>query len=266
MSKKERLTGHAEEETTLVSQIYHENSKLYPCNLPLFSKINFFNNSLEGRDLVERAGKVYPCAFRTDLPEPKDIDMSIAEAIFDRKSSSRFNGHQLTLEEAATLLKYGNGTTHFAKEKGLYRRAIPSGGALYPTEVYLLPLDMPELEVGAYHYEPRKHRLAKFEERASEPTLAKACTTDLALPTASAAIVITACFERQQVKYEERAYRFSLLECGHLCQNILLMAAALGLGALPVGGFMDDFVNDYLQLDGTTESAIYVILVGGIKE
>jgi SagB-type dehydrogenase family enzyme len=75
-------------------------------------------------------------------------------------------------------------------------------------------------------------------------------------------LVITACFERQQIKYKERAYRFAVLEIGHLAQNILLTAAALGLAALPIGGFVDREINGYLAVDGLSEAALYVILIG----
>jgi SagB-type dehydrogenase family enzyme len=82
--------------------------------------------------------------------------------------------------------------------------------------------------------------------------------------TASVALAISACFERQRIKYGERTYRFALLEAGHLAQNLLLVGTALGLGTLPVGGFLDDEVNDYLRLDGRREAVLYLILMGSL--
>ncbi|MDQ4131332.1 MAG: nitroreductase family protein, partial [Actinomycetota bacterium] len=67
------------------------------------------------------------------------------------------------------------------------------------------------------------------------------------------------------VKYGERAYRFTLLECGHLAQNLLLVGGALGLGTLPVGGFLDDDLNTYLGLDGRRESVLYLVLMGSLR-
>ena len=37
-------------------------------------------------------------------------------------------------------------------------------------------------------------------------------------------------------------------EAGHSSQNLLLMATALGLGAVPIGGFEDDEVSEALDL------------------
>ena len=49
-------------------------------------------------------------------------------------------------------------------------------------------------------------------------------------------------------KYGERAGQFTLNEAGHSSQNLLLMATALGLGAVPIGGFEDDEVSEALDL------------------
>jgi SagB-type dehydrogenase family enzyme len=180
-----------------------------------------------------------------------------------RGSVRRFTGDPIALADLSALLKYGNGFVYGTLD-GRRRRAIPSGGALYPAEVYVLPLEC-DLLPGAYHYDPHSHELARFAETAAEPVIAGACATGMALATASVAIVVSGCFERQRIKYGERAYRFTLLECGHLMQNLLLLAAGLGLGALPVGGFIDDQINNYLGLDGCDEAAVYLLLLGAIE-
>lgn len=66
-------------------------------------------------------------------------------------------------------------------------------------------------------------------------------------------------------KYKERGYRFVLLDAGHIGQNLYLMATALDLSVVSIGGFFDDDVNDLLRLDGVNESALYVIAVGQKK-
>jgi SagB-type dehydrogenase family enzyme len=83
---------------------------------------------------------------------------------------------------------------------------------------------------------------------------------------ASLTIFITALFERTVFKYGERGYRFILLEAGHVAQNINLVAAALGLGCLNIGGFFDREIDDFLSLDGITHSTIYMIAIGKRRE
>ncbi len=60
----------------------------------------------------------------------------------------------------------------------------------------------------------------------------------------------------------ERGCRFALLEAGHIAQNILLATTALDLGAVAVGGFIDDEVNEILDIDGVDEFSIYLIAIG----
>ena len=50
-------------------------------------------------------------------------------------------------------------------------------------------------------------------------------------------------------------------EAGHSFQNLLPMAAALGLGAVPIGGFEDDEVSEALGLP-IGEAPYYLVPVG----
>jgi SagB-type dehydrogenase family enzyme len=248
---------------TLVSELYHENSKQSRSDLGFYRRIDFFNQSELGFRLAQRAAKQYVCGYRLTLPEPAPPrSVSVPEAIERRLTTRRFDGGPVDLVQIATLLKYGNGVLDKTRHETLVRRAIPSAGGLYPTEVYVLPLDVPEMVPGAYHYDVLKHELVRFDDRPAEPILGSAVRSDGELETASVVFGISACFERQSVKYGERAYRFTLLECGHLAHNLLLVATALGLGTLPIGGFLDSAIDSYLGLDGRRESLLYLIFMG----
>ena len=79
---------------------------------------------------------------------------------------------------------------------------------------------------------------------------------------AGALVILTARFERGEARYGERAYRFALSETGHVAQNILLVAEALDLGAVPLGGFCEDELGRHLGLDSRRESPLYVVMLG----
>jgi SagB-type dehydrogenase family enzyme len=82
-----------------------------------------------------------------------------------------------------------------------------------------------------------------------------------AILEAPAVFVITAVYERTAQKYGDRAERYVKLEAGHACQNILLQAVALDLGAVPIGAFYDDQVQAALSLPPDHEP-LYLIPVG----
>ena len=48
------------------------------------------------------------------------------------------------------------------------RRMVPSGGALYPLELYVLALDLEEVEQSVLHYHPFRHRLETLGPLARE--------------------------------------------------------------------------------------------------
>jgi SagB-type dehydrogenase family enzyme len=79
---------------------------------------------------------------------------------------------------------------------------------------------------------------------------------------ASFVVVIAGIIGRTQRKYGERGYRYVLMEAGHLAQNLLLAATALGYAAFTTGGFFDENLNALLRLDGVEETVLYCAFVG----
>ena len=72
---------------------------------------------------------------------------------------------------------------------------------------------------------------------------------------ASVVLVITAIFQRTRWKYQDRAYRYILLDAGHLGENLYLTATSLGLGPCGIGAFLDDEINRLIrgpQISGPT--------------
>ena len=67
------------------------------------------------------------------------------------------------------------------------------------------------------------------------------------------------------IKYGLRSYPYSLIESGHMGQNIQLTATELDIGSCPVSGFVDDEVIKILDLT-EGEIPIYSISIGNIDE
>jgi SagB-type dehydrogenase family enzyme len=185
------------------------------------------------------------------LPEPrlKGV-LSLEEALVQRRSVRSFTEEALTLEELSQLLWAAQGLT--AAWGG---RTAPSAGALYPLEVYVATAD------GLYHYVPQGHKVVVESHDDLRPKLWEAALKQDAIQDAPAVFVITAVYERTAEKYSDRAERYVKLEAGHACQNILLQAVALDLGAVPIGAFYDDQVQAALSLPPDHEP-LYLIPVG----
>jgi SagB-type dehydrogenase family enzyme len=236
------------------SWVYHQHSKL------THGWSAALTPEAERALTLDRAYRRYPQAQRVALP-PGELDpaRSLLGALTSRRSRRTFGAAPVGRGAFATLLAQGCGVTGVDE---VPRRASPSAGALYPVETYALVLSVAGLDPAVYHYLPLEHALETLR-----PALAlgdfDACNPDLLRRCRPGAVlVLTANLERTQAKYRERGYRFALLEAGHVAQNLLLLATALGLDAVPMGGFLDDELNAFLGLDTTREVAVYAVLVG----
>lgn len=242
-------------------ELFHENSKLgqyhqAPADQEVLARMNELHESLpyEGYPVV-------------DLPRSRTtLDINLGRAIINRVSALKMSPSPLTLEQLGTLLHYAYGVTRDNKGTKFPRafRVVPSGGALYPLEVYFHSAHIVGLEAGLYHYNPSRNNLRLLQKGDANQRISEAMTQPnipIALG-ASLIIFITAIFERSVFKYGERGYRFVLLEAGHVAQNINLVSHALGLGCLNIGGFFDRQIDDLLCLDGVTHSTVYLVVIG----
>lgn len=185
------------------------------------------------------------------LPKPRlRSDVSLEEAIARRESVREFAPRLLRREEMSQLLWAAQGLT---REWGA--RSAPSAGALYPLELYVAT---PE---GLFHYLPEGHRLDLLSEDDPRGGLALAALGQEAVEKAAAVFVITAVHARSAVKYGARGDRFVTLEAGHVAQNLLLQAVALGLAAVPIGAFENDEVWAVLELP-RKRRPLYLVAVG----
>lgn len=177
--------------------------------------------------------------------------VSLEQAIDDRRSIREFKKEALTLEEISQILWAAQGITD---ELGRFR-STPSAGALYPLELFIVT------EQGIYNYYPEDHALVMLSSDDIREGLSKACVSQEFVGDAPLSIVITGVFERTRKKYGQRGDRYVYIEAGHCCQNILLEATALGLGAVPVGAFYDEELLKILNLENSY-SPIYVVPIG----
>jgi len=69
-------------------------------------------------------------------------------------------------------------------------------------------------------------------------------------------------FDRHERKYGEGGYRMLVAETGHISQNLILTAVALGLSARPFGGVFDALLNRHLGLNDDNEQFLLSVLVG----
>lgn len=186
-----------------------------------------------------------PCAQRTALDDLLDARATCRNFDTDKP---------LPLAQLAQVLERAfaaRGQVHGAEDFDVLKKTSPSGGALHPTECYLIARKVEGLPPGLYHYRPADHALQPLPLDAAG-VLANAHRHADAqgmdalqflswiavggqqwFADAPVLCVLAPRFVRNFWKYRNhpKAYRVCILDIGHLSQTLLLSATELGLGS-----------------------------------
>lgn len=241
---------------------YFEASKLYRDSLPWDTP--GVPILIHSRDLQQissqRAGRRYASRRTIPLPAPEPLSADLAEVLTQRRNAPEFGGGELSLATLAGVLQRSYGLQR--QPDGQDRRATPSGGALYPLDIFVFARRVEGLTPGIYHFDPYRSVLAEvggvdfeaFDDLTLIPEVARDC---------SASLVVSASFWRSRFKYSQRSLRFVFIEAGHLAQNALLLATGYGLACRLFGGFIDNELTAMLpDHNGVDDAPIYMVLLG----
>ncbi len=206
--------------------------------------------------------KEYPTATRRVKLDPKagQQPADLWECLTLRRSHRRYQDRPLTLAELTALVWAMQGIT-LASRNYLFRTA-PSAGALYPVETYLAVHRVDGLDSGIWHLNVQEFALEQLSIGDFRRALVEAGLSQNFLGTAAVVFLWTGILNRAMWKYRERAIRYLFLDAGHICQNLMLAATALGLGCCPVGAFFDEEVERLMGVDGREEVVLYLASVG----
>ncbi|MBW8000451.1 MAG: SagB/ThcOx family dehydrogenase [Planctomycetes bacterium] len=247
-----------------LAEYYHEQTK--------HSRMSLMLNS-RGLDWSTQPAvfKQYPDAEVFDLPEPRKLaGMSVGQSIeLSRRMVHGFANDGISIQELSTLLYMTNGVTGSLSYPGLtyYLRAAPSAGALYPTVTYIIVKNVEGLTTGLYHYRVKDHKLHRLKANETiYKDLAKLVPQSDVIESAPVTFVFTTIFFRTSWKYEQRSYRYSCLDAGHLAVQTMLAANSLNYGAKLIGRFDDAKVNSLLGLNEQKEGTLLIVPIGKIAE
>lgn len=205
--------------------------------------------------------KLYQGVPHVALPRPSSLPTK-ADAPSERAPS---------LAELGTLLWYTYGVSqqchtviptppddnHY-EVKSVLRRYVPSGGALYPSEVYVY-LQIDDVENGVYHYDVAHHRLDSLRLGKLDVTLESALPGTDDLSRAFAVIFVSTVFWKNFFKYHDFAYRLQGIDAGLVVGQVLQVADLCGYANSVHYQFLDGAMNRLLGLTEEEES-VYAII------
>jgi SagB-type dehydrogenase family enzyme len=187
---------------------------------------------------------------------PVNTSQNFVKILQSRISYRNFKKTPLKKEQVSLILWSAGGVKLDAVSSAT--RTIPSAGAIYPLELYLVVGDgaIDEIKEGIYHYVPAEHSLERQSFQDIRKQLSVACLGQGFIADAPVSVVVAAEYGRMSQRYRQRGVRYVYLEAGHACQNIYLAVTDLGLGTVEVGAFYDAKVKNILGLDDNIEPLI----------
>lgn len=222
--------------------------------------------SPELQKMSQRASRRYTSRPFTTLGEPDALPNGLDTLLRSRRSCPQFGGGELSLNSIHQILHHSYGAYPFDNGHQT-RRNVPSGGALYPLDLYLVPRKVESLGSGElHHFDPYRQGLAHIHDGVDLDALGESLLLPEVAQDASAFVIISATFWRSRFKYSQRALRFCLMESGHVAQNLITVATSIDVQSRVFGGFMDNEVNAVLpDHNGIDDATLYVVLLGAEK-
>ena len=194
------------------------------------------------------------------LPPPSQKGkVSLEEAISRRRSIRDFTSEPVSQPQLSQILWAAQGISDIRWKY----RTVPSAGATYPLEIFVVcgRNGVDEIGKGIYHYSIDHHSLTLHHQGDVRADLARAALNQGFIYEAPLDIVICALYQRTTLTYGSRGERYVHMEVGHAGQNIYLQAIALGLATVAIGAFDDERVREVLQLDRQYKP-LYIMPVG----
>ncbi|MDH3222457.1 MAG: SagB family peptide dehydrogenase [Gemmatimonadota bacterium] len=168
---------------------------------------------------------------------------TLYEALEGRASIREYDDESpIRLEELAELFHLCLRVTRMVEADGSAQyahshRPYPSGGALYPLEIYPVARMCRGLDEGVYHYDPLLHALRRRDDL--RPRMDRALSLASAAmgggPEPQVLLVIGARPARMFWKYSSIGYALILKEVGAVMQTLYLGAHSMGLAACAIG-------------------------------
>ncbi|TVX99117.1 SagB family peptide dehydrogenase [Cohnella terricola] len=166
------------------------------------------------------------------------------------------------LKDIGHFLWYAYGLTQvshsFAVPVEKCRRFVPSGGGLYPNELYIY-LRTAGIAPGVYHYDAAHHRLVLLREGDYDSYLARALGNRCDMSSCFGVVLVSTMVWKNAFKYNTFAYRLQGLDSGVLLGQMLEAAKRFGYTSSVHFRFLDRAVGHMLGLSPREESVYAVV-------
>lgn len=187
------------------------------------------------------------------LPLSSDIPMTLEARAKPVEPGLKDIGHFLWYVYGLTQVSYS-----LAVPTRTYRRFVPSGGGLYPNEVYVY-LRSEAGVPGLYHYDAAHHRLVLLRKGNYDAYLAQALGNRCDLSSCFGIVFVSTVGWKNAFKYNTFAYRLQGLDSGVLLGQLQETAKRFGYASRVHFRFLDRAIGHLLGLSDSEENVYAVV-------
>lgn len=206
--------------------------------------------------------KIYKNTPNVSLPPDKNpIGISTLDAI-----STTCNEPNNTVPDLRTLsrvLYFSSGITKkikFPEPLGeVDFRAASCTGALYHIEIYIVCSDIPGLDAGVYHFDPKQMKLDTIRLGDFRRLVIDATANESFVKQSQVMLIFTDVFSRNSIKYQSREYRHAFWDCGTILANTFAITSIHKIPSKIITGFVDSKITQLLGLDIKEEAPIVIL-------
>jgi len=196
-----------------------------------------YNSSLYTSKSLKEPSLLFNDVIIRKIHDDSDDDVKLKQIGIPEKVKSirNYEKSPISLDVLNQLLmsSYQYGGTH------------PSAGGFYPIDIWLIVNRVEGMKKGLYYYNVSQSKLNFKKEEVKNNFLSKINSFAYDSPLL---MVLVADLSNIINKYGARAYRYCLIEAGHIGQNLYLSSLKLGLGCCAIGGFYDQKIMEQLPL------------------
>lgn len=206
---------------------------------------------------------------RITLPSFEGISTASYASLLDSRRSVRsYTQKPMTQAELAFMLWSVNGIQYTRNDVSSFR-PVPSGGARHPFETYITIRNVEGIAPGLYHYLPAENigektvTIQKLGDIADYDTTVTEMVAGQAWAAQAPIVLFYSCIPyKAEWRYHEMSHRVVLIDLGHVGQNAMLSAAAIGLGSCCMAAYDQKACDALIGLDGLEEYTVYGVAVG----
>jgi len=221
--------------------------------------------------------KTYHDVERVALPTDFPDKLASMADILERISTPQIDRRGISSDELAMILQFAHGALsrrlrvtwnqdarslavyHFAHFA--YARGTPSGGGMYPTEIYWASGASGTLVPGVYHYDNAHHALARLSTGdVTQRIQAALFEHPLAMQT-DQFLLISLNFWKNAFKYNSFCYHVVTQDLGALLCSLRLMATGFHSDLSTILWYRDDDLNRLIGLEKASENVFAVVPV-----